>query len=164
MPEILAVLAIICVLMAIAISSFTGTKRTGHYKVATAAAVTYADAIEAYMADNGQVPPTLGSAVWPSGSKKQRIAGPLNLMLVDPSGKPRRYMKQAAPEAFTNGSVDFGANKASAASTAQVYITYQVVGAEYRLLVETLPRSTDAPVLKCIVTNSASLPAGIERC
>jgi type II secretory pathway pseudopilin PulG len=158
------VLAIIGILMAIVLTQFHGSKRAANYRVATAAAVTYGDAIEAYMADNGQVPPVLGSTAWPSTSRAQRIGGPLNRMLVDASNKPRRYMKLAAPEEVQSGIVDFGTDKSSARPNASAYITYQIVNAEYRLLVETLPRGTNDEVLKCVVTNGTTLPSGYQRC
>lgn len=162
--EIIVVLAIIAILLAIVSTQFRGSKRAAHYKVATSTAIGYADAIEAYMADNGQTPPVLGSTVWPNTSRAQRLGGPLNLMLVDSKGQPRRYMKLKVPEAIQSGVVDFGTNKATAAANASAYITYQIVGAEYRLLVETLPRGSGSAPMKCVITNGTALPAGYKRC
>lgn len=115
------------------------------------------------MADNGQAPPALGSSGWPSGTRDDRIRGPLNVMLVQ-AGRPKPYMSKAAPEPVSDGIVDIGTSKASMAPGTRAFITYTITGDEYRFTVETIPVDSSEPVLTCIVSNSASTPAGVQRC
>lgn len=163
--EIVAVVVVILVLLSIGVLAFRGAKRTTQYKAAASAAYTYADAIEAYMADNGQVPPALGSPEWPAGTREARVNGPINLMVRDPAtNKPKRYARAAALEKVLDGLVDFGPNKAGAPPGAAAYITYSVSGGSYTLLVETLPVSPGEAVQTCVVTNATALPSGTMRC
>jgi prepilin-type N-terminal cleavage/methylation domain-containing protein len=162
--EMLVVLLIIAILMAAMLYAFRGSKQTTYYKAAIAAAQSYSDGIEAFMADNGQTPPRLGTTDWPNANRAKRVAGPVNSMLVDAAThQPKTYMRAGSLDAIQNGTVDFGTSKASAPATARAYITYQVVGSDYRLVVETLP-SSGGKILQCVVTNAASLPTGMKRC
>ncbi|MCB0878810.1 MAG: hypothetical protein KDC46_07500 [Thermoleophilia bacterium] len=163
--EIVVVIVVIAILLAAAMSSFRGAKRTTYYQSATAAAFAYADAIEAYMADNGQVPPEIGSNAWPSSSRADLIAGPVNVMLQDPTThQPRHYAKASSLEKVGDGLVDFGTASSSAVPTAAAYITYSTSGGTYQLLVETLPKASGDEVLRCVVTNGATVPSGVKRC
>ena len=163
MVEIMAVVLIVLVLTTIAISSFRGTKRTTHYKVAQAAAHSYAEAIESYMADNGQRPPAMGGTEWPTGTRAQKIGGPVDVLLKTPSGGPKRYMPRAAPEAVGDGLVDMLRTGETPSAKAQAWITYSVSGSNYVLLVTARQTGGD-PMLQCGVTNGATLPSGVKRC
>lgn len=157
MLEVVVVMTIIAILLGAMVSTFRGSKRSAHFKLASAAAASYADGIEAYMADNGQVPPVLGGAEWPAATMKR---GPVNLMLLQ-NGQPRPYLARS-PEAVEDGIVGIGASPAGGAAV-RAFITYSVSGAQYSLLVETTATGSD-PVLRCVVTNAAQTPAGVQRC
>ncbi|MCW2923067.1 MAG: hypothetical protein JWM98_471 [Thermoleophilia bacterium] len=159
MLELVVVMIIVAILMAIAVSSFGGAKKSSAFKAGSSAAASYAEAVEAYMADNGQVPPAIGSAAWPSGGA-DLLAGPRDVMLQGPDGRPKPYLAKGVPEAVQNGTVSFGA---SPASTAQASVAYAVSGSTYTLTV-TSTRPGDGAPLKCVVTNGASMPAGARRC
>lgn len=161
--ELMVVVLIVLVLMAIAISSFRGTKRTNQYRAAQAAASSYAEAIEAYMTDNGQRPPAMGAPEWPIGSRAQKVGGPVDQLLKAPSGGPRRYMPRAAPEAVSDGLVDLIRPGESPAARAQAWITYSVSGSTYVLRVTARAIGSE-PALECGVTNGTALPTGLKRC
>jgi type II secretory pathway pseudopilin PulG len=156
------VVAIMVIILSIATLKFTGAKRATNFRVAASAAISYADAVEAYMADNGQVPPAIGGPGWPAGSRDDRIRGPVNAMLVE-GGRPKPYMK-GVPEPVGDGVVDMGTSRGSAAPDSRAYVTYTVTGNEYRFLVETIPVDSGDPVLRCVVSNAAATPAGVDRC
>lgn len=159
--EIIVVLLIILVLTAIAISTFRSTKRTTQFKSAQAAAATYAEAIEAYMQDNGQTPPPLGGAAWPTTPRAALIGGPRDAMLRNPDGSAKRYMPRAAPEAVSDGLVDFVRPGVAPSPAARATITYTMAGGTYTLHVRTVPVPGEA-ILQCVVTNAPSPP--VQRC
>lgn len=161
MIELGIVMFIIAIMIAMSVIMFRGAKRTTQYKTAQAAATTYAEAIEAYMADNGQQAPTMGSAAWPAASREQRIGGPVDSMLLQ-GGQPKRYMPRAAPEAVSDGLVDLVAGGGAPAGGAPAVIRYTSAGGTYTLRVEMSTPSSKTPV--CVVTNAASPPAGVQRC
>jgi prepilin-type N-terminal cleavage/methylation domain-containing protein len=148
--ELIVVVFIVLALIAIAMFAFRGSKRAAHFKTASAAAAQYSNAIEAYMADNGQTPPAVGSASWPSAT-----AGPVDVMVGGPGGKP--YMA-SIPEAVSDGLVSFGSPSADAKAS----ITYTVTGRTYQLVVNLVPAGD--PTQRCAITNGPSLPSGMTRC
>ncbi len=161
--EMVVVVLIMALLMSFIVMKMTGAKRTTHYRVATSAAIAYAEAVESYMADNGQVPPALGSEGWPTTTRDDLVRGPVNTMLVE-SGKAKPYASKGMPEPVNDGLVDIGSSKSSAVADARAFITYTIVGDEYSFLVETIPNDPSEAVLSCVVTNSATPPAGVQRC
>lgn len=158
--ELAIVALIIAILLAMSVSMFRGSKRQTQHKAAQAAATTYAEAIEAYMADNGQVAPVMGSAAWPAATREQRIGGPVDSMLLQ-GGKPKPYLPRAAPEAVADGLVDLVAGSAAASAGTQAVIRYSSSGGTYTLRVEMSAGSDKPP---CVVTNAPAPPAGVSRC
>lgn len=167
--EIMVVMLILAVLLGLVISSFRGARHTTAYRTAQSAATSYAEAIEAYMADNGQVPPKMkvGSAAWPATPRSVRIGGPRDVMMRD-----KRYLPRAAPEAVGDGIVDLvpASPAMPVQAGAQAKITYSILAepgsanaSVYRLHVQTLPRPGEQ-TLQCVVTNGRTLPAGVPRC
>ncbi len=159
--EMMVVLLIVVVLIALAVSSMRGAKRTGLFRASQAAAHSYAEAVESYMADNGQTPPVLGGPDWPAEPWTVRIGGPRDPMLQN-----KRYLSSAAPEAVSDGRVDL-ISATGAGSTpipeAQATITYARTPSNYTFTVRTLGES-GAPVLSCVITNSTTIPSGSQRC
>jgi hypothetical protein len=72
-------------------------------------------------------------------------------------------MPRAAPEAVSDGLVDVLRAGESPNARAQAWITYSVSGSNYSLLVTARQKGSD-PMLQCVVTNGATLPAGVKRC
>jgi prepilin-type N-terminal cleavage/methylation domain-containing protein len=159
--EIGVVMLIIAIMIAMSVIHFRGAKRATQYKTAQAAATTYAEAIEAYMADNGQQAPVMGSAAWPTGSREDRIGGPVDSMLLE-GGKPKRYMPRAAPEAVSDGMVDLVAAGGSPAGSAPAVIRYTSAGGTYTLRVEMTEGADSTP--PCVVTNAPNPPSGVQKC
>ena len=158
--ELSSVVFIIAILMVMSLTMFRSSKRATQHKTAQAAATTYAEAIEAYMADNGQQAPTIGSAAWPAGSRDQRIAGPVDAMMLQ-NGAPKRYMPRAAPEAVSDGLVDLVAGSGAPTGSPAAVIRYSSAGGRYTLQVEMVEAGSTPP---CVVTNNPSPPAGVARC
>lgn len=160
--ELVVVLLIIAIVLGLLITTFRGSKRTSSYKVAQAAASNYVDAIEAYMADNGQTPPTVGSTAWPATPRSEFLRGPVDALLRTPNGTAKPYLR-TVPEAVSSGRVDFLTTGAVPAPNAQATITYSTTASAYTLLVRAIAIS-DEPPLVCAFTNAPTLPAGTERC
>lgn len=161
--EIMVVLMVVLVLVGLALMSGRGAKKAATFRLAQAAATTYAEAIEAYMADNGQVPPAMTGVAWPATPRDVRIGGPRDLMLKASDGSPKRYMPRAAPEAVSDGVVDLVPNGGAPIPGARAVISYSVVGSSYQLRVRTLPAPGEA-TMQCVVTNAPALPQGYARC
>jgi prepilin-type N-terminal cleavage/methylation domain-containing protein len=156
--ELIVVLVIVAILLAIAVGSFRGTKRTTHFKSAQSAATSYAEAVEAYMQDNGQRVPKPGGAEWP-----ELANGPVNSML-KPSARGYNYMPHKGPEAVQGGSVAFVSGSLSTAKpgiTPQATIQYTGSGSAYTFTVRATGSSSDT-VLECVVTNDPANTA--KRC
>lgn len=159
--EMSVVVLIIAIMIAMSMMYFGGAKRTTQYKTAQAAATTYAEAIEAYMADNGQQAPVMGQAAWPTASRDDRIAGPVDAMMLQGS-KAKRYMPRAAPEAVSDGLVDIVAGSAAPSGAPAAVIRYTSSGGTYTLRVELTSPVGETP--PCVVTNAPAPPAGVQRC
>lgn len=158
--EVMVVVLIIMIMAAIGLTSLRGSKHAAAFRAASAAAASYSDAVEAYMADNGQTPPAIGTTSWPASPRTRLLGGPVDVLLLDGSGSPRRYMPQSVPDAVDSGLVDFSPAGAPVTGSPRARITYAVSGATYVLEVETV----DSPVLRCVITNGATLPPGRKRC
>lgn len=156
--EIIVVVIIILLLGSIAMLTTRSTKAAARMKAATAAATSYGEAIESYMADNGQTPPALGTAAWPTATPTQRRAGPLDPLMAPP--KP--YISHA-PEAVSDGIVDIGANRSIADPNTRIFITYTTTATGYRLQVDQIGPDAD-PKASCVVTNITPLPSGQRAC
>ena len=155
--EILVVLTIIGILMAIVLMSFTGAKRTSYHRSAVATAEMYRDAVDGYMADNGNTVPQIGTPAWPVSNR-----GPIDVLL---QSKP--YLKTVPPEAITDGNVSFGPPGGPATASTQAYIAYAAAGATYTFRVYATQSGTATPVPTgpdCVITNAATLPAGAKAC
>lgn len=150
----LIVMFIIGILISLAAISFNSSKKSAQFKTAAGAAAAYSGAIEAYMADNGQTPPGLGSAAWPTA-----VNGPVDAMVVAPGGGPKPYLSKI-PEAVNDGVVSIGTGTAATGGS-RAMITYRVVGRTYELLVNMSPAD---PARRCAITNGATMPAGYTRC
>lgn len=153
--EIIIVVAIIAILMAVVVSMH-GPKRTVNFKAAQGAAQTYGDAVEAFMADNGQTPPVVNSAAWPTDVTK----GP-----VDAMQKNKRYMR-SVPEPVSDKRVQFvaGPMPAGSAITGTAAVAYTVAktpsGVKWYLHVRTHQASGE-PALECVVTNAPGATHGL---
>lgn len=161
--EIVVVLMILAVIIGLFATTFTGSKRTTDFKLAQGAASSYAEAIESYMADNGQTPPAVGSPAWAATPRDRFLRGPVDVLLRGGDGQPRPYLR-SVPEPITNDRIDLFASGGSPASTARASIEYSTNGASYLLLVRTIALSSGDPVLECAFTNAPAPPAGVQRC
>lgn len=154
--ELIVALLIIAILLGLAITQLRGSKQTTYFKTASAVALTYSDAIEAYMADNGQRVPRPGVAgEWPNVKQ-----GPVDALRLAPGGGKRPYLR-SVPEPVSSGLVRvFGS---SGTGSPRATVTLQTPGGAasgtYRLVVST----TTAPILRCVVSNRA-LRAGDKAC
>lgn len=153
--EILVVLVIGLILAGLLMHSFRGSKKTTWHKAAVASASAYGEAIEAYMADNGQRAPDLPSPQWPSAK-----AGPVDPMLLR-AGSPRPYLPKGVPEPVGDGVVGIGPATASLPTNVRAYIGYSNLGnGQYQLRVQS---TGDGPALDCVITNAVS-PPPVKRC
>lgn len=148
--EILIVMLIMAIMMGFAVSKFSGAKTTAQRKAGISVALQYKDAIDAFMADNGQQPPAIGVwNEWPAPVTR----GPVDRLLRAPGGGAgfARYVKNI-PEPVSDGLVSFQGS----ASSAPVQVTYNgAVGpGRYTLTVVTpkLPSST------CVISNGQLTP------
>jgi prepilin-type N-terminal cleavage/methylation domain-containing protein len=97
--EIIVALVIVAILMAIAVPLLTGSKRSAYSRDALAAAESYAQAIDQYVADHGGQLPAMpsgaqtGTGAWPSAAG---ATGPLDL-----SNQP--YMRAGVPDGLKSG-------------------------------------------------------------
>ncbi|MBC7644368.1 MAG: prepilin-type N-terminal cleavage/methylation domain-containing protein [Thermoleophilia bacterium] len=154
--ELLVVLVIIAILMAVAVMSFTGAKKTSYHRNAIAAAESYRDAVDAYMADNGNVAPALGSAAWSAAS-----AGPVDALV---QNKP--YIR-TTPEAISDGNVSIGAPGGRAAPGTRAFIAYTSSGSTYSFRVSAVAVGTSTPLATgpaCVITNAAMPAGGAKAC
>jgi type II secretory pathway pseudopilin PulG len=157
--ELVIVLLLLAIMMAMLISTFGGSKRAASHKLAAGAASNYAEAIESYMADNGQSPPTIGSAAWPASPNAQLLRGPVDILLRGPGGGGKPYLP-SVPDAVDTGRVQFLGPGQTSSSPASPTITYSVNGPYYELRVRT-PGNT---VRECIITNAPTPPGGVPKC
>lgn len=157
------VAVIIVLLLGVVIMSFRAPTRTATYMAAQAAASTYSQAIEAYMADHGQTPPQLSTAQWPTATRAERIGGPRDAMPRTPDGQTKRYMPGTAPGAVEDGVVDLVGDGGTPSATARAVITYRATAGTYELRVQTVAEPGEQ-VLRCVITNAAAAPAGWTPC
>lgn len=145
--------------------TFRGSKTATYFKSGTAVAASYADAIEAYMADNGQRFPMPGSEAWPTNNERSFNQGPRDPMRTLSDGRTLRPYMRSIPEAVSGGSVQIIAPGQTPKQSAQVAI--DIMGnansAEYKLRVRTL-RGDEASRMVCVYTNSGQLEQGETRC
>lgn len=150
--EILVALLIMMILLGMIVTTFKGSKEATYFRVGIAAGGVYADAVEAFMADNGQVAPLIGSSDWPDARR-----GPVDAML---NGRP--YMR-TIPDPVQSGLAVLLTNGSSPAGSqvALDYITYPTSPSDFTIRVRTLHVQKD---MTCVITNRASLGAGEKRC
>ncbi len=89
--EVMIVVIIVGILMAVAIPSFTTSKRTARKRTGVATAVAFQDAIDAFTRAHGSRPPAAMTADWPASGSMLDPRGPRNA-----DGNP--YLKGGAPE------------------------------------------------------------------
>jgi type II secretory pathway pseudopilin PulG len=158
MIELLVVMLIISILLAIAVPTYLGARRSAKERVVVAAAASYRNAIEGFRLDHGTRVPVMGDADdWPilnplDGPARQYERGP-----VDQFGKP--YMRNAAPEALTTGIAALGDASVVADSSMTGRIIYEpgpgTPATTYRLRVEV--RDGDDWKTACEIGNIAGL-------
>jgi prepilin-type N-terminal cleavage/methylation domain-containing protein len=154
--EMLVVILIIAIILAMLISTFRGTKKTTFSKTAQATAFAYQQAIDAYMADNGQRAPVVGQTEWPVQDR-----GP-----VDPMFSSKPYMK-STPEHVSGGMVDFKTPNQQIDYNAEAVVNYIIDPSNpglYTLEVWVLQGSDGSKQLDCIVTNRGQLKPGERKC
>jgi prepilin-type N-terminal cleavage/methylation domain-containing protein len=138
--EIIVVIIIMLVLMGLMVTKFQSSREATYRKAAIAVALSYKDAIDAYMADNGQKPPRIGQAEWPNTTR-----GPVDRMLRGPSGGFQAYMK-SVPEQVSDGLVSFQGSP----TTARADVSYRTSGpGQYTLTVT--PKAN--PSRRCDIGN-----------
>lgn len=158
MVEILVVLLIMGIIMAMIISTFRGTKKSTFSKTAQATAFSYQEAVDAYMADNGQRAPVVGSPAWPVADR-----GP-----VDPMFSNKPYMRQV-PEHVSGGLVDFKTDREQVMRGAQAVIEYKIDPTNpalytFKLWVIQGEANSGEPQLECVVTNRGQLEPSEKKC
>lgn len=147
--EVLVVMLIMVILMGLVIGKLSGSKRSTYAKSAIAAALTYGDAVDAYMADHGQRVPKPNTSAWPA-----LRWGPVDQMLAGPAGGAKPYLR-TIPEHVESGLVSFE----SPSPNAQAHIDYQArANGQYVLRVTVHGR----PSATCVVTNAPA--PNMKRC
>lgn len=152
--EILVVIAIVGILMAGAIWKLAGPRNATYFKSGVASANEYADAVEAYMADNGQRPPQLGGVEWPMATRER---GPLNMLMKDQAGAVGRPYLRSVPEQVASGLIEVGADDGDG-DDPRVRIEYESDDQTYTIRVSLV----DDPSMSCVVTNATTAVGG--RC
>lgn len=158
--ELLVVLLILGILLGMIISTFRGPKRAVYYKSAISATFLYADAVEAYMADNGQRAPSMLDTSWARHAKYGYDRGPQDLMLVNTF-----YMRQV-PELVQDGAIDLVPQGQAPNKDSQFKIEYSATPAtgQYTFRVSPVVPEKDSKQLTCVVTNRPATTQGERRC
>lgn len=156
--ELLIVMLIIGIILATLISTFRGSKKATYAKAGQVSAFNYQDAVEAYMADNGQRAPVMGEErEWPVID-----AGP-----IDPQFTNKPYMR-TVPEHVKGGMVDIVRAGEPWEPNAQTIIEYTAGdGAPGYYTFQIWVREGGAETKKnlaCIITNRAQIGRDEKRC
>lgn len=99
--EVLVVMAIVALLLAVTIPTFSGSRHAGDAKVVEGVAVHYRDGIAEFQFEHAnRVPEMARASDWSTGTQQEMWNGP-----IDMKGEP--YLRQI-PESVADGSVTFG--------------------------------------------------------
>lgn len=156
--ELIVVGLIIAILLGVIISTFRGSKKATYAKAGQVSAYAYQDAVEAYMADNGQRAPHIGDKTqWHVDADR----GP-----IDPQFSNKTYMR-TIPEQVRAGMVDLVVKGEKNNPSAQAIIEYTAEdGAPglYSFHVWVAQGDDGVRHLQCVLTNRAQLQPGEKRC